>query len=723
MVRRMRRFALLIAVSPAPTFAQEATLLPEMTVSATADPLELRRNASAAKIVFGREDIEALDAASVGELLKKLPGTGLIPDMEGKRGRGKGTDKMMPTILVDGEPLPGGSRNPATVLRMAPEMIERVEIIRNGGAEYPGAGPGGIINLVLRDVPPKPTLNLRAGLGLQGEAATARLDGQVGQRDGEFGWLLSGAAHSRPLDGRRETEIQRYAAGARTAWEIERARESGRENGALFAPRFNWGLPGGAQFILSPFLAANEERRDATTRKLAYVDPVAGTGLALTGTDVDREQGDRGSARLVAEWRALGRAAQPWSELSLRLLLQGEEENKRKDSRNFDAAGAPTGTRLERETRAENELGIVFKGKRLLGDAHLFGLGAELRLKTGDDRRAVEVNGVVQPSGADAATRQHDRRAVLWAQDEWQIDDRHLLTPGLRVQAQTSRITDGLGATLERTTHSADPSLHWLWQPDPAWNLRASLARQEKAPGLKELSGVVRQASGSNSSGNPDKGGNPRLQPETSVNLEIGFEHFLPDRAGNLGVSLFRRTADKHVQKLVRLEGARWVERPYNVGAAVLAGATLDFKARLDALDLPQLTLRGNLARVSTRIVEPVANLGAGEGPRTSLNLGFDYEIAARRLTLGGNFNATSAIDRESSASVRQTQGARRQFDLHARQKLDNHLALRLSVSNVLHPDRQGSVEEYDGAGMLARREHDRETGSTLVMLTLEGRW
>ncbi len=722
MVGRLHRLALLAAVLPAPTFAQEA-VLPEMTVSATADPLELRRNASAAKIVFGREDIEALDAASVGELLRRLPGTGLIPDMEGKRGRGRGPDKMMPLILVDGEPLPGGSRNPATALRMAPEMIERIEVIRNGGAEYPSAGPGGIINLVLRDVPPRPTLNLRAGLGLQGKEATARLDGQYGLRAGNFGWLLSGATHSRPLDGRRATEIQRYAAGARTAWDIERAQESGRENGALFAPRFNWSLPGGAQFILSPFLAANEEARDATTRKLAYADPVAATGLAATGTDVDREQGDRGSARLMAEWRALGRVAQPWSELSLRLLLQGEEENKRKDSRNLDAAGTQTGSRTERETRQENEFGLAFKGKRLLAESHLLGLGAELRLESGDDRRAVEVNGAFQPAGADAATRQHDRRAVLWAQDEWQLDEAHLLTPGLRLQAQTSRITDGLGATLERTTRSVAPSLHYLWQPDPAWNLRAGHARQEKAPRLKELSGVVRSASGINSSGNPDKGGNPQLLPETSVNLDAGVEYFLPNRTGNLGFSLFRRTADNHVQKLVRLEGGRWVERPYNVGTAVLTGATLDFKARLDALDFPQLTLRGNLARVSTRIVEPVANLGAGEGPRSSLNLGFDYEIGARRLTLGGNLNLTSAIDRESSASVRQTQAARKQFDLYARQRLDTHLALRLSVSNVLRPDRLGAVEEYAGAGDLARREDDRETGSTLAMLTIEGRW
>lgn len=719
------------AVSPAPTFAQGAeTLLPEIAVSAGYDVIEERRQASAAKIVFGREDIEALDAASVGELLKKLPGTGLIPDTEGKRGRGKGQDKMMPIILVDGEALPGGERNPATALRMAPEMIERIEIIRNGGAEYPAAGPGGIINLVLRDVPPQPTLNLRGGLGALDGEASARLDAQYGERgagdkgsSGNFGWLLSGAGHSRPLAGRSETDVQRYTAGARTAWTTESAEERGRETGALFAPRFTWSAGGGTQFILSPFLAGNRERRDSRVAKASYANPAAGTGLAASGSEAGRETTQRDSARLIAEWRAPGRAAQPWSELSLRLLLQGEHEEKRKDNREFDAAGAQTGSRAEREQRAESEFGLAFKGKRLLGESHLLGLGAEFKAKHGDERRATDANGVAQALGGDAAARQQDRRLVLWMQDEWQLAERHLLTPGLRWQAQAGRSVDGLGATLSRRADGADPSLHYLWQPDPAWNLRASLARQQRPAGMKDLSGVLRAASGTNTSANPDKAGNPALRPETSVNLELGVEHFLPDRAGNIGASVFRREASDHIQKLVRLEGARWVERPWNVGSAVLSGMTLDFKARLDALALPQLTLRGNLAHVGTRLVDPVGNLGAGEGPRRSANLGFDYELAAPRVSLGGNFNYSSAIDRDSSATLRQTQGPRRQIDLHARQKIDRHLAWRLSLTNLSRPDRLGEVEELYAGGALARRESDRDRSYTIVMLSLEGRW
>lgn len=713
---------LVIAVSPAPTFAQGGeALLPELSVVAEADPAELRRNAAAAKIVFGREDIEAMDAASVGDLLRKLPGTGQIPDMEGKRGRGKSADKLMPLILVDGEPLPGGERNPATALRLAPELIDRIEVIRNGGAEYPAAGPGGIINLVLRDVPPRPSGSLRGGLGAQDGGLVARADGQYGERAAGFGWLMAGAANSRPLAATRSEDIQTFTAGARSGWTLEHAVESGREHSASLSPRFTW-TGGGTQFILSPFLALNRQQRDTLTKKQAYAVPAAGTGLAPSGEDAERESGRRDSLRLIGEWRALGGAAAPWAELSLRLLLAGEQESKRQQRREFNAAGAQTASRDEDEQRREAEAGLVFKGKRLLGDSHVIGLGAELKWKSADDARAVLANGVAQALGGDAGARQTDRRAVLWAQDEWQLADAHLLTPGLRLQAQSATVADGLGAVSGRRTRSADPSLHYLFQPTPAWNLRASLARHDKAPGLKDLSSVLRTASGTNSSANPDKAGNPQLGPARTLGIEAGVEHFLDGRAGSIGLSVFQRRIEGQVQKLTRLEGARWVERPYNVGTAWLDGGMLDFKARLDALGMAALTLRGNYAVTHTRLTDS-SGFGAGEGPRTSWNLGAEYDWSEQRLSLGGHLSGSSAIDRENSTTLRQTQGARRQIDLYARKKLDRQLALRLSITNLTQPDRLHELLEVDSAGRPARLEHETESSATLVFLALEGKW
>jgi len=117
----------------------EDRVLSEISVTAKkSQSQELRRNATAGKIIVDREELEALDASSMGELLSKLPGGGMFTDMDGgPRGRKRGPDRNMPQILVDGQPLPGGGRNPMAALRLPVELIERVEIIRNSTAEFP----------------------------------------------------------------------------------------------------------------------------------------------------------------------------------------------------------------------------------------------------------------------------------------------------------------------------------------------------------------------------------------------------------------------------------------------------------------------------------------------------------------------------------------------------------------------------------------------------------
>jgi outer membrane receptor protein involved in Fe transport len=237
------------------------------------------------------------------------------------------------------------------------------------------------------------------------------------------------------------------------------------------------------------------------------------------------------------------------------------------------------------------------------------------------------------------------------------------------------------------------------------------------------LSPVVKTASGDNSSANPDKAGNQQLEAERNLSFEIGAEHFLPARVGTVGLSLFHRRIDNQVQKLIQFEAGRWVERPYNVGDALLRGGLFDFKLRADALGLPALTLRGNAAYTDTRLSNTVSGLGAGEGPRKSVNLGADYEIASLRLTLGGNYSTVSALDRESSATLRQTQGARRQLDLYALHKLDRQLSLRFSALNVTSSDRNDALHELDAGGNASRLENDHETTHPTFLLALEGKW
>lgn len=696
--------------------AQTETLLSEVSVSAQADPQAARRESPTAKIVFQREELEALDAASIAELLRKLPGTGLAGDLESKRGRGKGPDRHMPRILVDGEALPGGDRSPAAALRLPVDLLERVEIIRGATAEFPHAGPGGTINLILRDVPPRATRGLRLGAELTDGEAAARLEGQYGQAEGNFGYLWSGSFNSRPSDAARVTEIQTFAAGARDGWRFETDDESGREQGVTLAPRFTWHL-GQDRLTLSTLLQVNDDERLTHTWKHAYADPVAGSGLAPAGRTRKAETGDQASLRLSAEWKGTRPA---WGELTARLSWQAEQEEKDQRRREFDALGALIHSEDESARKRGQEWGLTLKSLTALGERHVLSSGLEWRDKSTHEHREKYVAGVLQPVAADSRSEPAERRLTLWAQDEWQWAPAHLLTAGLRLQTGRAQVSDGLGATVEQSSRTLEPSLHYRYQPNPTWNARVNLALSERPPGLRDISAVVRTASGDNSAANPDKGGNPQLSAQRTLGLDLGLEHFFAERSGNVGLSLYLRQVDNQIRKFTQLEGARWVERPYNVGEALETGTLLDFKLRPAVL--PQLTLRGNAAHSRNRLTDPVAGLGAGEGPRSSANLGFEYMLSDIRLTLGGNLQWTARLERENNVETEQTQRARHQLDLNALYKLDKQIAVRLTLNNVTAEGKADDHTQYS-AGSVSRSESDRQNGMRSIFLALEGKW
>ena len=145
------------------------SLLREVTVTGEAVSADEERQESATtKIIFERNDIEKIDAVTVSDLLRALPGVNLsLPPTDARRGRSGPSDRLMPRIVVDGEPL-GGPGGASATLRLPTELIERIEIIRNSTAEFP-AGPGGTVNLILREVPPEKTTTTKLSASSDGQ--------------------------------------------------------------------------------------------------------------------------------------------------------------------------------------------------------------------------------------------------------------------------------------------------------------------------------------------------------------------------------------------------------------------------------------------------------------------------------------------------------------------------------------------------------------------------
>ena len=692
--------------------ADTPTTLGTVQVTAPAyDAGEARQESSSAKLIVSREDLEKLDAATIGEILRQLPGVSLAADSGGRRGRDRTVDRLEPRIVVDGEALPGGNR---MAMRLPVELIERIEIIKNSTAEFP-SGAGGTINLILRDVPPTKTGTFRLGVIHNDDAFGARIGGVYGAREGETGMLWMGFATSRPLGGERTTSTQTFTGGVRNDWDIESDSESGRENSLYLAPRFTRDLGAGTRLTLSPFLVFNDRNRVTHTQRLTYTDPLNGTGLTAEGREREQEQTQRLNGRLAAEWKRRQPGA---GETSAKLTLQSENERKSNTLDTFDTDGSPPKTTRTRTSSDGLELSLSAKRSLPLATAHLATFGLEARHKDVEDRKRQTINGAPSALGAQASADTQEQLFALWAQDEWQLAERHLLTPGLRLQTTHSAVTDALDTTVKNTHLAWLPSLHYLWQFNPGWNIRSSVALTDKPPGVRDLSPVVVTTTGTNSLSNPDRGGNPALAPERTATLQLGVEHFLPQKRGSAGLNLFLRQIDDKVQRQVQLESGRYVERPVNVGQAQETSVVVDFKTRLARL--PALTLRGN-ASTSWLTLEDPALSSRQESPRHSGNLGFDYEHAPWKLTLGGNLSLSSSFSRDVNTSVQQTQRARQQLDLYAIKKLDRKLSLRLTVDNVTRADQGNDTRDLSG-GSLASLEADRSRGVRSVFLSIEGK-
>lgn len=697
-----------VALAQAP--AAEPATLGTVEVSAAAfDADAARQESSAAKLIVSRDELEKMDAATIGDILRQLPGVSLTPDGAGRRGRGQPADRLEPRIIVDGEALPGGNR---MALRLPVELIERIEIIKNSTAEFP-SGPGGTINLILRDVPPKKTGSFRVGVSHDGDAAGGRINGVYGAREGETGVIWVGGAYSRPLSGSRAVSNEHFSAGVRDAWNLETDSDSGHEHTAYLAPRLTRDLDPRTRLVISPLVSARASVRRSDIQRSTYTDPVTGTGLIADGSEHEREQARRFVGRLAAEWKRRYPGA---GEGSARISLQGE--SARRDSRldSFDAALNLLDQTRTRTASDTWEISLKAKRSRPMADAHLVTVGLEARHKQAQDSKRTTQNGVPLALGGEAGADSREQLIALWAQDEWQMAERHLLTPGLRVQAGASRVTDTLDSEVSNTHTAWLPSLHYLFQLNLRWNLRASIALAEKPPAVRDLSPVVFTAIGSNSLANPDRAGNPALQPQQTTTLQLGVEHFLPQKRGSGGLNLYFHTISDAIQRRTLLEGTRYVERPYNVGNAQEISTVADFKTKLAAL--PTLTLRGNVSTSHFRPDDPAARQ---ESPRHSANLGFDYEHAPWQLTVGGNLSYASRFTREANATTQLTQRARSQLDLYAVKKLDRTLSLRLTVDNVTRAARRNDSEEWAG-GSLVNREADRADGVRVVFLSLEGK-
>ncbi|MFI7866874.1 TonB-dependent receptor domain-containing protein [Ectopseudomonas khazarica] len=150
---RASRLALAIAVLPGLSLASEPYVAEPLVITSGRMP-EPQAQATAATTVFERADIERLQVSSVAELLQRVPGLSVVRTGGTGSQTGvflRGTSTAQTLVLVDGQRIAAASSGTSSLEFLAPEQIERIEVVRGArSALYGSDAIGGVIQIFTR---------------------------------------------------------------------------------------------------------------------------------------------------------------------------------------------------------------------------------------------------------------------------------------------------------------------------------------------------------------------------------------------------------------------------------------------------------------------------------------------------------------------------------------------------------------------------------------------
>lgn len=656
-------------------------------------------------LVFEAADLESFEPVSVGEMLKRLPGVAFNSEagqFEAPQLRGIGPEYTQ--ILINGQRIPGAENDRGVLVdRIPPGLIERIEILRSPSAEYDAQGAGGTINLVLKSGAQVRGGEVRTNVATTNDG-TVRGGGALSYAgaSGPLSWL-GGVDVRRRFEPREKDLVTRDPAAALLDEQTGREDRDGVDTG--LNGRLSWQL-GGAKLDAQGFGSLARNDSDLLLRPL---HPVRDEDDKLTPGRFERDEVRENSYGLdlraiapraaVGEWTAsagFGRATVD------RDMLGGEFDEGRE---------VPTEKNRLRARDQEYRLGLATNLSD--ADAHQLRLGlqggrrkrdSDLAMSEADEKG--ELQDVTPGDGVYAIK---ETRLDAYAQDRWQLGAAWALDAGLR--AEHTQI-DQAGFDVDHTQlrDSArrldlSPNLNLRWDASPEDRLRLSLARTLRRPDFNQLV--------------PFRGregrrfviGNPELDPERSLGLDLGYDRRLGGDAV-LGLNLFYRRIENLIE---RRSVAENTVSPTNLGHGRVWGAELDGTWSPDFADLE---LSANLSLFDSEVRDPFTGQTRRFQlqPAHVLNLGVAQPLPILRSRWGVNLTHSGA-SREVLAD--ETNHFRYSTELEAFVEFQAtpSVLLRLSGSNLLDSRVTETVMELD------QTQIERETFGPVAMLTLRSRF
>ena len=662
--------------------------------------LELRRESTASKIVIGREEIEKQGDASLGEVLKRLPGV----TVQGAPGRGgairmRGLGGGYTQILLDGERMPPGF----SVDSLTPEQVERIEILRAPTAETGARAIAGTINIVLRE-----------GQKANPDDLKLSRSQENGQGSNQLNWVhnlktepLSGTFTLSAMDTRRADESLTEIDSTYRDPQARASHTVSHRQAVHVNARLQWKGEQGKTLTITPFLVYSENAAQGR------IDAKRLSSAMATDAAVTDNQSRFAMGRMNGQWNQRLSAD---DRLEVRFGFGQSQFDQRLTQTVINSGTVPLlSNAVDAQNFTDRSTSLNGKWTRVLENGHQWVSGLEQE----GVRRVEEGSATVSEDSGNLRAR--TARWALYTQDEFKINPNWSAYTGLRYESIS---TEGQVGEVMKSNQSGvwTPLLHAMWKPDPAKSdlIRMSLTRSYKTPTLYNLVAPLRYSrdypvTGGNVPTQPDRLGNVDLRPELATGIDLGFERYLSG-GGVLSANVFHRNIQDLIRYQTRLQTVawsqqqRWVSTPLNVGDAVTQGIELEAKFRLNQAwaEAWPVDIRSNVSFFRSKVKDvPAPNNRLDQQPRMTANLGADYRFRGLPLTLGGNLNWNPDYDTRRSQEQLSYQGVKRVVDVYGLWRFSAATALRLTISNLLPRDYVTSTAFNNGVQSESARTTD----------------
>ncbi len=686
-------------------FGDPATL-PGVTVRGQRS-MDDRFNAPGSRVIVSKEDIEAMGADSISDVLRQLPGVLATQGADGRTEiRMRGMDKNATQILVDGERQGGSRRGGQLPIDQIPaDLIERVEVIRSPMAEFSGAS-GGTINIVLKQAVIQRETNMRFSVqhsfgkdspqlfisrtGPFFEPPTSNKDLPLNERIVPPSYFFGMSVYERTGGNDRTAQVLNPQLDSNgIAFENKEARietSRSRTRELVMFPRTTIKLGATDTLAINPFLVVGSTRTNVNSQ-------ATGTrfGNDFQSESLENGKSDRYQGRMSTTWTHRFNG----SKLETRGFFEkGGEQSDRQSFGNTTIVtplNANVTTSLDKRAERVWNLSTKLTGTE---EAHVWTFGGEI-----EDRYFTANTNTLTTAPArsdDQAYISNQKRLSAFAQDEWTLLKDGTLTAGLRVE-NLSRDTNSAGIRYEDQSTRFQPSLNWRQPINKEWQYRAGLASNSRIPALLDVVDRTVTSSGANTSTRPDTVGNPLLKAERTLSLDTGFEYRTQALQG--GSNLFIRNLKDPIIRPTFFSNGRWVQRPDNGLAGHAWGIESDLRAPLAPLGLVGWNAIINLSWLASKI--DLANNGAMGAATTTrgripgqphyianLNINKPANQRAGGWFGGAIINLTGASDLADSATGSGRAKSVARLDLNIGYVIQPFGMLRLGINNVTNVSR-----------------------------------